>query len=114
MQLAIWGDKIFIKNNRDEYAIVKGLPNSKFNKKMKAWEVPATLDMLNRLGSIVKLPVNLEQERERLLRKQAAIDAARMEEDPVPIMKYPVKVNLFKHQIRAANMAMFALELVNF
>ena len=114
MQLALLGEKIYIKNNRDEYAIVKGLPNAKYNKKLKAWEVPATLDMLNRLNSIVKLTVNLEQERERLFRKQTAIDAARMEKDPVPIMKYPVKVSLFKHQIRAANMAMFALELVSF
>ena len=40
------------------------------------------------------------------------IDAERLNENPVPLAKYPVKVNLFKHQLRGANMALIAMELL--
>ena len=41
-----------------------------------------------------------------MLSLQNAIDSERMAEKPVPLVKYPVKLNLFAHQIRGANMAL--------
>jgi len=111
MKIALYGDKIYLRNTQAEYPIIKGLPNAKFDKKISAWEVPKTLDMLDRIQRFVKLPPAVEAERQRLRRKQERIDAERLNDKPEPLLKYPVKANLFQHQIRGANMAMYALEL---
>ena len=111
MKLALSGGKVYIRNTKDEYPIVKGLPNAKYNKKIQAWEVPATADMLDRIRRFVKLPPALEQERIRLRKKQERIDTERLCDTPTPLVKYPVKVKLFQHQVRGANMALYALEL---
>lgn len=111
MKLALSGGMIYIRNTKEEYPIIKGLPNAKFDKKIKAWVVPATADMLDRLHRFVKLPEALECERVRLRRKQRLIDAERMKEKPVPLVEYPVKVQLFQHQVKAANMAMYTFEM---
>lgn len=34
------------------------------------------------------------------------------EEDPKPLMKLPVKVKLYKHQIKAVNMALVAFDVM--
>lgn len=111
MKIAHSDGKIYIQCSKEEYPIVKGLPNAKFDKKTEAWVIPKTLDMLERLKRFIKLPEPLESERQRLKRKQSLIDAERMKENPIPVTKYPVKVNLFKHQVKAANMAMLAFEM---
>ena len=111
MKLALSGGNIYIRNTKDEYPIVKGLPNAKYDKKLQAWTVPATADMLGRLKRFVKLPPILEQELQRLKRKQERIDTERLNDTPTPLVDYPVKVKLFQHQVRGANMAMYALEL---
>lgn len=111
MKLALANGNIYIRNTKEEYPIVKGLPNAKYDKRLQAWEVPATAEMLERLRRFKKLPPALETERMRLKHKQELIDAERMKDDPIPLVDYPVKVKLFKHQVRAANMAMYELEL---
>lgn len=111
MKLALSRGLIYIQNTKEEYPIIKGLPNARFDKKLKAWVVPATADMLERLHRFVKLPKSLESERVRLKRKQALIDTERLKEKSDPLVKYPVKVKLFQHQIKAANMAMYEFEM---
>ena len=112
MKLAIANGNVYIQNTKEEYPIVKSLPNAKFDKKIKAWVVPATLDILNRLQRFIKLTPKIETERQRLQKKQNKIDAERLNENPVPLAKYPVEVSLFKHQLRGANMALIAMELL--
>lgn len=112
MKLAIANGNVYIQNTKEEYPIVKSLPNAKFDKKIKAWVVPATLDILNRIQRFIKLTPKIKAERQRLQKKQNKIDAERLNENPIPLAKYPVKVNLFKHQLRGANMALIAMELL--
>lgn len=111
MKLALSDGMVYIRNTKEEYPIIKGLPNAKFDKKLKAWVVPATADMLDRLHRFVKLPSVLECERLRLRKKQRLVDAERMKEKSEPLVKYPVKVKLYQHQIKAANMAMYTFEM---
>lgn len=111
MKLALSDGMIYIRNTKEEYPIIKGLPSAKYDKKLQAWAVPATADMLDRLQRFVKLPPALEQERQRLKRKQERIDTERLNDTPTPLVDYPVKVKLFQHQVRACNMAMYAFEL---
>ena len=49
---------------------------------------------------------------QRLNQIAQAVDAERMKTDPEPLYKYPVKFPLFKHQTRAANMALITFGLV--
>ena len=106
MQLALFNGNIYIKTSKEEYPIVKGLPNVKFDKSKLAWVTPATLEMLDRLQRIVKLPETLEAERQRMRTVQNKVDHERLNEHPEPMYNYPVKVKLFTHQIRGANMCM--------
>ena len=99
MKLAIANGNVYIQNTKEEYPIVKSLPNAKF-------------DILNLIQRFIKLTPKIEAERQRLQKKQNKIDAERLNENPIPLATYPVKVNLFKHQLRGANMALIAMELL--
>lgn len=107
MQLALKDNTIYIKTTKDDVYIVKGLPGVKFDKKRLCWVTPCTLEMLDRLQRIVTLPPDLESERRHLRAVQTNIDTERLKESPSPMYDYPVKVKLFTHQVRAANMAMY-------
>lgn len=111
MKLALANDKIYIQASKQEYPIVKGLPNARFDKKTMAWIIPNTLEMLDRIQRLVKLPEKMECERQRLRVKQELIDRERLTAEPKPLRKYPVKVSLFQHQVRGANMALYAFDL---
>ena len=110
MQLALCNDTIYIKTTKDEYPIVKGLPGVKFDKKNLAWVTPCTLEMLDRLQRLVKLPPVLEAERQKRREVQNNVDKEMLCEKPKAMFDYPVKVKLFEHQVRGANMAMYEFE----
>lgn len=78
----------------------------RWNKQRQTLEGDATLDTLNVLASLVKLPPHIEAHRQWIIAVRVAIEQAREDENPTPIFKPPVKATLFKHQIRAYNMAL--------
>lgn len=106
------GTLIVADLDNTQFAVIKSWNLMKWNKQRQWLEGAATGELLNKLASIVRLPVPIEAERQRLNTIQEVIDAERMKEDPVPICKFPVKANLFKHQIRAVNMALITFGLV--
>lgn len=80
----------------------------RWNKADCTYSAPVSLDLLNTLATIFRLPDFVEKERRRLDDIRLQIEAQRTTERPEPICYYPVKATLFSHQIRAANMAMLA------
>ena len=76
---------------------------------------PATAELLNRLSDMLggRLPLPAEELRQKLNRIDAAVDRERMEEDPRPLCRFPVKLPLYRHQIRAANMALIVFGLID-
>lgn len=72
----------------------------------------ADIELLNKLAGLVNLPESIESERQKLNRVMAAVDKERINENPVPIIKPPIKVSPFKHQIRGYNMALMVLGLI--
>ena len=64
------------------------------------------IELLDKLASIVKLPPAIEAYRQQLHRVQDAVDRERTDEHPKPFYKYPVKMPLYAHQVRGANMAL--------
>ena len=63
-------------------------------------------ELLDKLASIVRLPPAIEDRRSRLHALQDAVDAERVNQEPTPFFKYPVKLPLYAHQMRGANMAL--------
>ncbi len=78
----------------------------KWDKKTQTLRGAADLELLDKLSSIVRLPPAAENRRQRLRAVQDAVDRERINPEPVPFFKYPVKMPLYAHQVRGANMAM--------
>lgn len=76
---------------------------------------PATAELLNHLADLLqgRLPPQAEELRQKLNRIDEAVDAQRMAEDPKPLYKFPVKLPLYRHQTRAANMALMVFGLID-
>lgn len=106
------GKIIIIEADSTQYAIIKSWSMTRYNKSCHWIEGVLTADLLNKLAELVRLPAPIEAERQRMNAVQAAVDEQRMQEEPVPIYKYPVKIPLFKHQIRGANMALLTFGLI--
>lgn len=106
------GSLIVVEADSTQYAVIKSWNIMKWNRSKQWLEGPATGELLNKMASIVRLPAPIEAERKRINRIQEAVDAERMKDEPVPLCKYPVKIPLFQHQIRGANMALLTFGLV--
>lgn len=111
--MAMKDGQILIKEaDNTQFMIIKSWNKMRWNKAEKMLQAPADIELLNRLAELVTLPAAIEEERRRLNAVAAAIDKERFNEDPKPLYKYPVKLPLFKHQTRGANMALMALGLI--
>ena len=78
----------------------------RWNKTQQTYSAPVSLDLLNTLATIFRLPDFIEKERRQLDYIARRIEGERSAAHPVPLVPYPVKADLYAHQIRAANMAM--------
>lgn len=96
-----------------QFQIIKSWSLMRWNRSMQWEEGQISLELLNKLASIVKLPENIEAERRRLTEIQDAVDRERLLEEPKPLCSIPVKIPLFSHQIRAVNMALVTFGVVD-
>lgn len=114
MMMAIKDGQILIKDvNSTQYTVIKSWGMMKWVRSEQMLKGPVTKDLLNHLAELVKLPESVEKERQYLNALTKAIDRERMDPDPKVVVKPPVKVNLFQHQVRGYNMALIALGLVD-
>ena len=81
----------------------------RWNKAARTYSAPVTLDLLEVLAQIFPLPDTVEAERRRLTGIARQLDAQRAAAEPAPLVPYPVRAKLFRHQVRAANMALIQL-----
>ena len=89
-----------------QFATIKSWNKMKWDKKSQSLYGVADMELLDKLTSIVRLPPTVEQRRQELHTLQDAVDRERVNPEPVPFTKCPVKVPLYAHQIRAFNMAL--------
>lgn len=114
MKMALKDGQILIKDaDNMQFSILKSWGKLRWSKAEQMLYGPADGELLNKLAGLVRLPANIEAERQRLNRIQDAVDQERMNDDPVPLYKYPVKMSLFKHQTRGANMCLMTFGLVD-
>lgn len=91
-----------------DFQRLKNISGLQWNRTTRCMVGPVSLNLLDGLARYYKLPADMETKRQRLGKTRREIDAERLAEDPAPLLPYPVKANLYKHQIRGANMALRA------
>lgn len=91
-----------------DFQRLKNIGGLRWNRTTRCMVGPVSLNLLDGLARYYKLPADMETKRQRLGKTRREIDAERLAEDPTPLLPYPVKANLYKHQIRGANMALRA------
>ncbi len=113
MKMAMKDGQVLIKDaSSAQITLIKSWGKMKWSKAGQMFCGPAEIELLNKLAGIVRLPGPIEAERRRLNEIAQAVDAERMKEEPEPLYKYPVKFPLYRHQTRAANMALLTFGLV--
>ena len=91
-----------------DFQRLKNISGLRWNRTTRCMVGPVSLNLLDGLARYYKLPADMETKRQRLGKTRREVDAERLVEDPAPLLPYPVKANLYKHQIRGANMALRA------
>ena len=113
MKIAMRDGQLLIKEaDNIQFQIIKSWEKMKWSRQAQMLSGSADIELLNKLASIVNLPPSIEAERQRLNAVMAAVDKERMNENPKPLIKPPIKVRPFKHQVRGYNMALMTLGLV--
>lgn len=113
MKMALKDGKILIKDaDSTQGAVIRSWNRMRWNKSLKLFEGDLSGDLLDRLAKLVKLPQAIEEERQAIHRVQRAVDQERARKDPECLVRYPVTKQLYKHQVRAANMALITFGIV--
>ena len=113
MKIAMKGTTLMIREaDNVQFTIIKSWNKMKWSKATQTLSGTADIELLDKLAGIVVLPPNIEARRESLHILEAAVDQERLKEDPAPFVNYPVKMPLYKHQTRGANMAMLVFGFV--
>lgn len=114
MRMKMDGGWIYIiEADQVQMAVIKSWGLMKWSRKNQMWTGAVSGELLNRLSSLVPLPVPVEAERRRLIAVQDAVDYERIlpAEQLKPLVRYPVTKSLYAHQTRAANMALLVFGL---
>lgn len=113
MKMALKDGKVLIKDaDSTQGAVIRSWNRMRWNKGLKLFEGDLSGDLLDRLAKLVKLPQAIEEERQAIHRVQRAVDQERARKDPEPLVRYPVTKQLYKHQVRAANMALITFGII--
>jgi len=86
--------------------VIRGWNLMSWNRTSKAMTGKVSVELLDHFKVFGRLPAHVGEVLEDLRRKEALASAAKLEEDPRPLTDFPVKAELFKHQIRGANCAL--------
>lgn len=95
-----------VEADNAQFAVIKSWNKVYWDKENKALIGNADLELLDKLAHLVRLPKPVEDRRVRLRAVQDAVDRERVNQDPKPFCQYPVKMPLYAHQVRGANMAL--------
>ena len=113
MKIAIKEGQVLLADVKPEvYEKIKERGVMKYDKRQQLLYGDATIDLLTFLATLFPLPGPAEDLKNDMIARQQAINDLRMDADPQPLIDYPVKRALYRHQVRGANMALIALGLV--
>lgn len=113
MKMALQGSALkIIEADNVQFAVIKSWGKMRWNRSQKQLEGIADMELLDKLAGIVRLPPAIEERRAELHRVQDAVDRERVNPEPTPMFQYPVKLPLYRHQIRGANMALLTFGMI--
>lgn len=113
MKMALQGNTLkIIEADNVQFTIIKSWNKMQWDKKTQQLSGVADIELLDKLASIVKLPPAVAKRREDLHAVQDAVDRERVNPEPVPFVKPPVKLPLYRHQIRGFNMCLLTFGLI--
>lgn len=107
MKVAIVDNEVVCAEVGGYYESLRSTGRFRWIRKDKTMRGRFCLATLDALASCCKLPPHIALERERLRVISDAVEAQRADDDPKPLVPFPIKdAALMKHQIRGANMAL--------
>ena len=118
MKMAIRDGQVILADvdpRSDYYMTIKDWGLMGWSRQNRCFIGAATAELMNKLHELLRgrLPGPAEQLRQRLNRIEKAVDAQRMDPDPKPLYRFPVKLPLYRHQVRGANMALMIFGLID-
>ena len=114
MKIALQGNVLkIIEADNVQFTVIKSWGKMKWDKRNQMLIGTADMELLDKLAGIVRLPPAIEAHRAALHRVQDAVDRERVNPDPKEMYKYPVKLPLYRHQTRGANMALLTFGLID-
>ena len=114
MKMALKGNTLLlIEVDAAQFAIIKSWNKMLWDKASKQLRGTADLELLDKLSGLVRLAPSVEARRRVLRRVLDAVDRERVNPEPKPFYKYPVKLPLYKHQVRASNMCLITFGWIN-
>jgi hypothetical protein len=114
MQQKMENGLIFVRGSKEEDAIIKTWRMMTKDKEKGIWYAPVTKPLLENLSRNGGLIPPAKEALRKMREVQDAVDAERLKPDDKvePMTTYPVKAKLYKHQIRAANMALMTFGII--
>ena len=107
MKIGFKGDTLIIAEvDNVQFTTIKSWGKMEWDKKTQRLTGIASLELMEKLSTIVKLPPKAKARRQQLQAVADAVDRERMNENPVPFCHYPVRLPLYAHQVRGANMCL--------
>lgn len=113
MKIALQDNVIKIKEaDNVQFTIIKSWAKMRWDRKNQMLSGTADMELLDNLTGICRLPSAIEGIRQRMHAVQDAVDRERINPNPEPLYDFPVKVPLYKHQIRGADMALLTFGMI--
>lgn len=113
MRIKMGDGKItLIECSDTQTSVIRSWGKMEYNRKAGSFTAPIGDEILQKLNDRRWLPGPYAEELQRRKRVRAAVDRERIKEEPQPVVRFPVKASLYKHQIRAANMALITFGLI--
>lgn len=106
MKAILKGKEIILLDSYPYKELIKEIQGRKWDGLGRVWRVPATLESIEILRSVIKLDSSLEDLylAHRDLKKKTEDEKTALDVEPIATM--PIKVKAFQHQIKGYNMAL--------
>lgn len=110
---AILKDKTIILVNSYPYKdLIKEMQGRRWNEIDKIWTVPATVENIRMLKSVIKVDVEIEKLYQEGMNLNRRLLKEKSKEKVIPLAPMPIKAKPFQHQIVAYNMALQAMGVI--
>lgn len=114
MKYSVKGDELVLSQVGEGYEALANTGLFRWNRRDKTMRATVAIESITALEDIYhRLPEPLQILRRQLQRRDHLMQIQResLDKSPVPLVRYPVKAQLMRHQIVGANMALIQFGL---